>query len=120
HGVPAGVAGDPLAVGHVAVLLAGVGGAAADGQAGGEAVGGPQVGTVLGHVREHVAVVRRGHVDPAGTGAARHGADVAVLHQFGVHPGVATGHVPVVGQPAVEAQLHAVDLLLAGVLRGAV
>src|SRR5690606_13922055 len=120
HRVPAGVAGDPPGVGHVAVLPAGMGRTAADGQAGGEAVGGPQVGAVPGHVGEDIAVVRRGHVDPARAAAAGHGAHIAALHQFRVEPGVSAIHGPVVGQAAVEAQLHAVDLLPAGVAGAAV
>ncbi len=75
---------------------------------------------MLGGVREHVAVVRRRHVDAARAGAARYGADKAVVLQFRIQVGVAAVQAPGIGQLPGEAQFEAVDFLLAGVLAGAV
>lgn len=46
-------------------------------------------------------------------------ADIAVLLQFRIHPGVAAGNAPVVGDAAGDADFHTVDFLLADVLGSA-
>ena len=111
---------DPAVVGDVGVLLVHVVRAATEGQAERERIGRPQVGAVPGVVRELVAVVRRGHVDATGAGPPGHGTDVAIVLDDRIQVGVSPVDAPALGDLAGEADFHAVHLLLAGILGGAV